>query len=491
MKEANVTTPGQTEALSIRPAQEVGTALPASDIKAPITAAQAKVEAVANLTMKAYEMASTLKLTPEEVSSLQQEFPDEAFKPGAAGKENLIYIEHAFLRDRLNQVFGPGQWAIIPRNRWAEPFTTGRGTEGSRVYVEAMLVIRGAFVAEAVGAMEYYPKNESQNYGDAVEGAKTAALRRCAKELGIGLQAWKQDWCNGWWARKRGQKTPPKPATPPPAKAPPPASPPTRPMQPAVFADADTRTRLINGLEACRDLAKEYFEKIGALLPTETLEDLPLRFVPITKKQFQALQGAIAAFGNGEEALQAFLPNPDRELPPEAKPKPAAPPPTKTVEPPPKAAAPPPPPASRAEKGGNISAPSEKRGPEWFFTVVCPIPNKGQKRSDYLLDPDTILSLYRRMKEGDEAAQKRLWGFASHWQPEARTVGNKTYEPSKEDHLFREALDSFVEWEQKHGKDREQEPELAPRPAGVTRHQEERRPHERDNPDPEEDDVPF
>ena len=185
-------TPAQTtQAVALRPA-------------APMTSEQAKIQAVADLTHAAYSRASQLALTPDEQKALQADFPDEAFKPGAAGKENLIYVEHAFLRDRFNQVFGPGQWAIIPRSRWSEEYTTDKNKEAVRVYVEAMFLIRGCFVAEAVGDMSYYPNNASQNYGDAVEGAKTAALRRCAKELGVGLQAWKKDWCEGWWKRRNG-----------------------------------------------------------------------------------------------------------------------------------------------------------------------------------------------------------------------------------------------------------------------------------------------
>jgi hypothetical protein len=171
-----------------------------------VTQAQAKVDAIAHLTMAAYSKAGMLQLTPEEAARLQAEFPDEAFRPGAAGKENLIYIEHTSLRSRLNEVFGPGQWSIVPRNRWTEEYKTSKGDPVVRVYVEAMLVARGCFVGEAVGDMSYYPKNESTNFGDAVEGAKTAALRRCAKELGIGLQAWSKTWCDGWWARRNGPR---------------------------------------------------------------------------------------------------------------------------------------------------------------------------------------------------------------------------------------------------------------------------------------------
>jgi hypothetical protein len=160
-----------------------------------------RADAVSALTMSAYSRASTLMLTPEEVKLLQADFPDEAFRKGASGKDTLIYIEHPHLRNRLNETFGPGQWAVIPRHRWTEDFTTSKNVPGVKVYVEAMLLIRGCFVAEAVGDMDFWPKNESTNFGDAVEGAKTAALRRCAKELGIGLQSWNKSWCEGWWKR--------------------------------------------------------------------------------------------------------------------------------------------------------------------------------------------------------------------------------------------------------------------------------------------------
>lgn len=195
----------QTKAITVRDAV---TALDRpAEIKPPVTAAQAKIEAVANLTAAAYAKASELKLTPEEIKALQADFPDDAFKPGAAGKESLIYIEHAFLRDRLNTVIGPGQWAVIPRSRWGEDYKTANGKAATRIYVEAMLMVRGCFVSEAVGEMSYFPHNDSQNYGDAVEGAKTAAFRRCCKEFGIGLQAWKRDWCAGWWQRKNAKPT--------------------------------------------------------------------------------------------------------------------------------------------------------------------------------------------------------------------------------------------------------------------------------------------
>jgi hypothetical protein len=415
------------QALATRPeAGAVGAALPASEIKPPITAAQAKVDAVAALTMTAYERAATLDLTPEEAKALQADFPDEAFQPGAAGKEHLIYVEHAYLRDRFNSVFGMGKWAIVPRNRWSEPFKTQKGDEGSRVYVEAMLVVRGCFVGEAVGAMEYYPKNASQNYGDAVEGAKTAAFRRCAKEFGVGLQAWKKDFCESWWQRRREKanfRTPRAQA--PPAPVPTPAPTPVPP-----FPTVESRKKMIDALKANpgepnRDIVTDYFLKLenpSQLMPGEPLEKLPLRFVPATTGQMKALAQKLAEFGNGERASAAF--------PPHAMPVDDA---TKT-------------PAQVLPK----VAPGAAPGSEWFWSIIVTMPRKGMKRAEYLKSPDTIKSLFDLRHGNDEEAQtarQRLWGLCEHFEAKP-WVGHdgKERPASSADLKFKEAIEAFKVW---------------------------------------------
>lgn len=271
--------------------------------KQQITAAQAKIEAIAELTHSAYQKVGSLQITKEETERLMADFPDEAFKPGAGGKEFLIYIEHAFLRDRFLQVFGMGQWAIVPRRTWSEQFVTGRGTEGVRVYVEAMLVVRGCFVAEAVGSMEYYPKNESQDYGDAVEGAKTAAFRRCAKEFGVGLQAWKKDWCQGWMDRKMA---PGKRVYPPSKPKPQPAPTPEKPK----LATESTREWFIKELGPDRVQATQFAIDLGWLLPTEALEDLELRFVPTSRKQYDSFKECLLLWAKDGKVNNPYLPGP-------------------------------------------------------------------------------------------------------------------------------------------------------------------------------------
>jgi hypothetical protein len=434
-KSMNERVEAETTAVMRSDGGPIGAALPPEQIKAPITAAQAKIDAVASLTMKAYEKAATLQITKEESDRLQAEFPDEAFKPGAAGKESLIYVEHAHLRDRFIEVFGMGGWAMVPRNRWAEPFKTQKGVEGSRIYVEAMLVIRGCFVAEAVGEMEYYPSNGSQNYGDAVEGAETAAFRRCAKKFGVGLQAWKKDWCEGWWKRRNQRPQGVqviKPA----------ASPTTAPAAPqnapsAVvrqFPTAETRNWMIKGLKAgpgepARALVTEYFLKAGALLaPAEQLEDLPLRFVPNTPALLRAVGEAIAAFEQGEEAMLAFKPHDEPEPGGRAK--------------------------TTQKPQENGSAPPDcQQASEWFMPVIVPVPRKGMRRDEYLKSPDTIGSLFEARHDdtadGQEARQ-RLWWFVNNYEPKGWTKRNGEQMPASDgDKQFRLALDAFQEWFEK------------------------------------------
>lgn len=376
------------------------------------TSAQAKIDAVASVTMAAYAKASQLVLTGEEVAALKADFPDEAFKPGAAGKENLLYCEHAFLRDRLDTALGMGQWTLVPRNRWAEPFKTNAGKDGSRVYFEGMLMVRGCFVAEAIGEMEYYPHNAAQNYGDAVEGAESACLRRCCKKWGIGLQAWKKDWCEGWWKRRKGQgaagptpftKTAPTPhATPHATPKTPPVAPAAKPattaeVLPPKEASTATRTWALGQLRSQfpDDVLLPYFMEHSFILPeNEKLEDWGLGHVPTSRPACTELIAKV-----GEWQRKKLPPNSDMEA-----------------------------------------------GDEWFWEIVVPVPHKGQKRDEYLKDPDTIASLYGARHENEDA-RSRLFGFLSYYEPKGWTNREgKEMPPNATDLKFREALDEFGKW---------------------------------------------
>lgn len=246
-----------------------------------MTPAQARVDAVAALTSVALSKAATLQLTPDETDRLTAEFPDADFLPGAAGKENLIYIQHSALRGRLNAVLGLGQWALIVRESWNEDFMTkGNPSKGLppqagvRVYVRGMMLVRGCYVGESVGDMDYYPGNAAQNYGDAFEGAKTAAFRRCAKEFGVGVQAWDKHWCDSWWSRKR---TGSRPVTPAPQTQREPAPAPSKPVAtptPRAMTPAERKDTLLTKLKGFEPEADAIFREESLVLPTEVFTDI-------------------------------------------------------------------------------------------------------------------------------------------------------------------------------------------------------------------------
>lgn len=272
-------TPEPSQALMVQTAKEVD--VPSTQA---LTPQQARVDAVASVLHKAYERASTLQLTPEEVKALKEDFPDDAFKLGAGGNPELIYIEHAHLRDRFDAVIGMGQWALVrSRPHWAEEYVTQKGQKAVRIYADCALLIRGCFMAEAIGEMTYYPNNASQSYGDAAEGSETAAFRRCAKKIGVGLQAWKKDYCIGWTQRHKAgpakteyrQQVVSRIQTPPPV---------AKPDYDTKETPAQRKERFLAKFKGMESYAKELWIEMGIILPTEDFKDFPEDKVPATAR---------------------------------------------------------------------------------------------------------------------------------------------------------------------------------------------------------------
>lgn len=182
-----------------------------------------RTDAVAQLLASAYGRASTLTLTHEEAAGLAADFPDNAFRLGAGGNDDLLYIEHAFLRERMNQVLGVGSAVPVVRRMWSKAYEytdkNKRKQSAVRVYVESVLLVRGCVVGEAIGDGIYYKSNGSNTYTDAIESAKSNALRRCCKEFGVGLQVWKKGFVEAWKQRNSRGPQPSRPQPPPPCPA--------------------------------------------------------------------------------------------------------------------------------------------------------------------------------------------------------------------------------------------------------------------------------
>lgn len=443
--------PKQTQALAVRKEPEPQPL----EQPATVTAAQAKVNAVADLTMAAYQRASTLELTKDESDQLLADFEMSDFRTGAAGKEELIYLEHQALRMRLNRVLGLGKWAIIQRNRWVETYQhydkqARQYKTAHRVYVEAMLLIRGCYVGEAVGDMTYWPDNAQTNYGDAVEGAQSEALRRCCKNFGIGLQPWSKAFQQKWHDWKKSQAAAPRAPVKreePPAPAQTAAKPAQPAQRPAPAAPKkgpapteEDRAKFLNMTKAGMHLAQEFFVAVEAILETEQLSDVPPAFIPVGDEQRQALMLALDAFAGGEPAR---LPYPKNEGSVAPGPAPAAP----AVKPP--AAKP-----ATVNTGSARVMKSDPAAQPWY-NILVPVPRKGMKRVEYLNNPDTIGSLYEARHE-DEELRRRLFGFVNKYEAAGWTGTNGRYNPpSQDDIAFRAGLDQFADWFKEFHKDEE------------------------------------
>jgi hypothetical protein len=92
----------------------------------------------------------------------------------------------------------------------------------------------------------------------------------------------------------------------------------------APFPNAETRMRFLTEMKAepggpNAAAVHEYFVKAGAILETEGLDEIPLKFIPRMRSELRAVASAIAAFQQGEMAELAFKPHDEPEPAPKSK----------------------------------------------------------------------------------------------------------------------------------------------------------------------------
>ncbi|KAG8702077.1 hypothetical protein FRC09_004967 [Ceratobasidium sp. 395] len=93
--------------------------------------------------------------------------------------DGLLYLPEIKYRRILNRAFGPGGWGLAPRS--------GINVSTRTVSREYALVCLGRLVGVARGEQEYFDK---EGIPTAAEGAKSNALMRCCKDLGVASELW-------------------------------------------------------------------------------------------------------------------------------------------------------------------------------------------------------------------------------------------------------------------------------------------------------------
>jgi len=129
-----------------------------------------------------------LKLKAEQIKALRRpvEQNEIEWKPAERGGDPVIpYLSHNGYRDRLDAAFGLGGWGMVPVGMPKEKDGT--------VILPCALMIDGVPRAFAWGAQQY-KANGNMDWGDCLEGARSNAIVRCGKELGIARELWSKSY---------------------------------------------------------------------------------------------------------------------------------------------------------------------------------------------------------------------------------------------------------------------------------------------------------
>lgn len=115
-------------------------------------------------------------ITPEEGAALQAPFADTEIEILPTGE---VYLPQVLYRRRLNAVLGVGDWRLAPESDHV--------VEGQTVNREYCLYVRGVPIGYAWGE---HTRHDDDTLALAIESARSTALARCCKDLGIASQCW-------------------------------------------------------------------------------------------------------------------------------------------------------------------------------------------------------------------------------------------------------------------------------------------------------------
>jgi hypothetical protein len=102
-----------------------------------------------------------------------------------------LYLPHLVVRRRLNKAFGTGTWVVAERSPVQR--------QGDQVVQTWSIDIDGLGErARATGGAEYRANNPRTTWDDAIESAKSIAISRCGKAMGIGIIMTDRRWVRSW-----------------------------------------------------------------------------------------------------------------------------------------------------------------------------------------------------------------------------------------------------------------------------------------------------
>lgn len=120
-------------------------------------------------------------LKQEQLDKLKEPLPKEAISPNPDNPK-LSTIKSIYVTERLNEVFGVGQWTLK-----AIPITPDQ-----RLVIGDYVIVQTIFEVPDHGIhYEAFGGNKMMDLGDAFKGAQTDALNKLASWMGIGADVYK------------------------------------------------------------------------------------------------------------------------------------------------------------------------------------------------------------------------------------------------------------------------------------------------------------
>ncbi len=132
-----------------------------------------------------------VELTKAQTDILYAPVDDEAVEIRPDG---LIYLPWMEYVSRLRDALGMG-WVIEPDGQ------PKMGPNKASILWGFRLYVKGIYAGYAVGEQKYSLNNATMNWSDACEGAKSNALMRLCKGVGIGLELWRPSFIRNWKAK--------------------------------------------------------------------------------------------------------------------------------------------------------------------------------------------------------------------------------------------------------------------------------------------------
>ena len=126
----------------------------------------------------------------EEISSILMAPLDD--KDIEVKPDGILYLPEIKYRRILNKAFGPGGWCLVPKSSYK--------IERGYIIQEYVLICKGQFVSQAVGE-QTIDEMGYKTIGSSLEGAKSNALMRCCKDLGIASELWDPSFVISWKAK--------------------------------------------------------------------------------------------------------------------------------------------------------------------------------------------------------------------------------------------------------------------------------------------------